>query len=211
MFGYLKLFLISAVLCNFLLLLPEQTFFNHFPNTSVYSNLVSKYSFVKLKSGFARPLGQTISRGVLGGASQSSQRSGLRSGLGSSQAVARTINKALGASPNSGAQSTGAPSRAASSVSSSGSSGPTLPRPASSLMNPTPTSNPQQQVSPPQSQNGAFHSSGPRFPSSGGYGPGSRPLVRPVGYISTSCPGNPHSQHLFRPGSGGRKPCRYCD
>lgn len=231
MFSYSKLFLISASLCSFLLLSPDRVFLNHLSNTSINPNFVSKYSFVKLKSGFVRPLAQAASRGTpvsgslfrgtlqgraggFGGGvfqpgSQGSTSAGLRHPFGSSQAVARAISRTLGTSSGSASRFMGSSSGTSVSAASPGLRGSTSV--GSSVFPRSPsTQNLQLRNSSLQSQHRASHSntgvaSAPSRSSSNSL------LVRPVGCLSVQCPKNPNSRHFIRPGYGKRQHCQYCD
>ncbi|KAL3127352.1 putative signal peptide-containing protein [Cryptosporidium hominis] len=237
MFNYLKLFLIFAALCNLLSLLPDQVFFNHLSNTSINPNFVSKYSYVKLKSGFVRPLAQAANRGAsstgslfrgisqshAGGSGRSvfqpgpqgSPNTGLRHPLGSSQAVARAISRALGTSPSSSSRfigsSSGANPRANIGAASQDLRGSTSAGSSIFPRSPSSTQNLQSRNFGLQSHHRGSHSATGAASAPSRYGPGFPPLTRPVGYLSVPCPNNPNSNHFLKPGNGKRQHCQYCD
>lgn len=231
MFNYLKLFSFFTVLCNFLLLLSDQVFFNDFLDISINPDFASKYSFIKLKSGLYRPLTQTVGRGILKSTSKSSNISsgsgsqqkhvsfqlgpqGPRNAgpcppIGSSTALARLLNRALGTSSSSGTRFTGSSSGQTASTS-------TGFRGSSSSGAGAHTGNPL--TSAAKLKNPGLQSRGYIHSSSGGdgkvpacYNPNCRPLTKPVGCLSVSCPSNPNGRHFIKPGAGGRQHCKYCD
>ncbi|CAD98603.1 hypothetical protein [Cryptosporidium parvum Iowa II] len=211
MFNYLKLFSFFTVLFNFLLLLSDQVFFNDFLNTSINPDFASKYSFIKLKSGFYRPLAGTGGRGILKTAIQLRNTVSGPSGpqqkhvpfkqgpqnpqkgpipIGSSLGLARLLSRAIGTSSSSSTQFTGS----SSGQTGGNSTGFRGIKPLSTSM--------------PRSCYRSSAGDGKIPPC---YNPNCRPLVKPVGCLSTNCPTNPSAQHFIKPGAGKRQHCKYCD
>ncbi|KAL5367876.1 putative signal peptide-containing protein [Cryptosporidium parvum] len=128
MFNYLKLFLILAILLNFSLLLLDRVFINHFSNTPFNPDSVSKYSLVKLKSGFARPLSQAAGRNVPRTGNGSAgfrpvppcrKNSRVRIRVTSSEDLARILNDSMRHSQGANGRFRGLSSSASSSMSPS--------------------------------------------------------------------------------------------
>ncbi|TRY52037.1 Uncharacterized protein CTYZ_00001753 [Cryptosporidium tyzzeri] len=200
MFNYLKLFSFFTVLCNFLLLLPDQVFFNDFLNTSINPDFASKYSFIKLKSGSPSLSFRTAKKGgnptVVFACGLKDQRP--RSGLGSSLAVARALSDS------------GIPghTRPFSRASSDATQLPPCDSKPVSAGSPRNYSVKTSRDSNPRSQHTGSGPANQGIPSR--YGPGSPPLKTPPGCIPLGCPNNPEATHYYRPGSK-RKNCPYCD